>query len=139
MTSILPGWDRVSQPARLSIEVVDDLVRSRPLGGRDHEVDLTATEPVKRMIRRAACLDAHRSQLIPPGDSRSLILERADRLPGLDPWIADENRVLPGEASLQESRAHHPASVRAGRAAGDGRSTAPAPITSVSAVSDADR
>lgn len=79
----------------LSIEVFDDLVGLGPLSMRDDEVDVAAAEPVKRMVRNAAGINTHGSELVTPSHRRVLFLERADGLPSSEPRIGNRySRLL---------------------------------------------
>jgi hypothetical protein len=60
---------------------------------------------VKGMIRHTSCVHAQRPQLVAPGDGRKLILERRDRLPSIEPRVADRYRRFFASAS-QEERTH---------------------------------
>lgn len=66
------------------------------------------------MIRYAARIDPHRSQLLPPGYRGRLILKRAHRLPALYARVADQHRLLLGDATLQKAQDRHLTSVRLG-------------------------
>ena len=99
----------------LVVEVLDDLAGPRPLVRRDNEVDVASAEPVERVIGDAAGVEAHMTELIPPGEGSVLLLERAHRLPALEARIADGNRLFPGTPS--EARDMHTPSVRIRRSA----------------------
>jgi hypothetical protein len=91
-----------------SIDVVDDLVCARPLLRWDHEINLTATDSIEFVISHARGFDAHAPELVTPRHGRLLVLERADGLPPVQPWVADRNRRLAGSGSSQETRQRQP-------------------------------
>ncbi len=101
-----------------SLQVVDDLARSRPLLGWNHEVDVATAEAVRGMVRHTARLNTHRTQLIAPCHGRPLVLERADRLPPLEARVPDRHRFLLGDATLEEARNRHASSLRGDRVDG---------------------
>src|ERR1700694_3873832 len=72
-----------------SVEVLDDLVGSRPLLGRNDEIDISSPEAIRGPIGDAARVDTHLSELVAPCQRGLLILERADRLPALQARVVD--------------------------------------------------
>jgi predicted transcriptional regulator of viral defense system len=60
-------------------EVLDDLVRPRPLLRRYDQVDVAAAEAVERMIGGAARVDPNVPEPISPGQRRRAVLELATR------------------------------------------------------------
>jgi len=52
------------------VEVLDDLVRARPLLGRHHEIHVAASEAVERVIGGALSVQPEASQLIAPRERR---------------------------------------------------------------------
>src|SRR5690349_1364111 len=86
-------------PSPASVEVLDDLVRARPLLRRDDEVDIAAAEPVERVIGGASCLDAHPAQLVAPRQRGRLLLEGADGLPVLKAGVCYRHRRVPRGAA----------------------------------------
>jgi hypothetical protein len=88
-----------------SLEVLEDLVRARPLARLDNEVDVAVSVPIQGMISDTRRVDAERPQLVPPGHRGDLIFEGADGLPSVKPRIADGNRrILRGPAQAANGR-----------------------------------
>ena len=77
------------------VQVLDDLVRRRPLVGRDDEEDVAAAEAVEGVIRDAGRVQAGAPQVVTPGDRGLLILERGHGLPVGQARVADRDRRLP--------------------------------------------
>src|SRR5579863_3434037 len=77
-----------------SVEVLDDLVRARPLTGRNGEPDLAVTVGVERMVGDAGRLDSEVSKLVSPGHGGVAVAELGDRLPVLEARVRDRHRVL---------------------------------------------
>jgi hypothetical protein len=75
-------------------EVLEDLVRTRPIPGWDDEIDVTATEPVQGPVSDAAGRNVQFAEAIAPCQRRGLLLERADRLPSPKTGIAYRYRGL---------------------------------------------
>src|SRR2546430_2963455 len=88
-------------------QVLDDLVRARPLVRRNDEVDIATAAAIQRMIGDARRVYAELQQLIAPRHRGGLILERADRLPSVKPRIADGHRRIFGDPT-EEAKATHP-------------------------------
>jgi hypothetical protein len=95
----------------LSIDVLDDFVRARPLVGWNHEVDVPASEAIERIVGRAYRLDTEFPQLISPRQRGLSIIEDADRLPAVEPRIADRDVLFLGMATLQKTEERRSSSV----------------------------
>jgi hypothetical protein len=93
---------------RLSIEVLENLVRTGPLVGRDDKLDGAAPTPIQWMIGNACRVDPERSQLVAPRHCGALIGEGADGLPPLKARIVDRHQRVFGRTakSLWESHRH---------------------------------
>src|ERR1700683_5157123 len=106
----------------MSVEVLENLVRARPLAGGDDEVDVATSAPIERMVGDAPGIDAERSQLVAPGHGGALILERADGLPAVEARVADRHWRFLGQTPERAwethpsegtpTRARSPANVR---------------------------
>ena len=64
------------------------------------------------MIRDAARVDAHVSQMVAPRDGGLLLLKGAHRLPAFKARVADGDRLLSGDPTLEKARPGHPSSLR---------------------------
>src|ERR1700759_4611869 len=53
---------------------------------------------VERVVSATRGVDAQPPQLVPPRDRRLAVLERADRLPAVEPGVADGHGLLLGDA-----------------------------------------
>src|ERR1019366_10188658 len=121
---------------RASVEVLDDLVRARPLRGRDDKVDVATAEPVERVIGCAFRVEAHAAELVAPRQRRRLLLEGGDGLPVRHSRGPDQHHRLPRGAALWKPRDRHTWSLRLAAtaprysAAPSPQTPAPTPITS---------
>jgi len=97
---------------RGSVEVFNDLIGPRPLLRRNHEVDIPPPDTIERVIRHAASVDTHASQLVAPRQRRLLVLKHAHGLPALEARVSDRHRWFVGDPTLQETRQRHPSSLR---------------------------
>ena len=70
-----------------SVEVLDDLVRPRPLLGWDDEIDVTTSESIQRVIGGATGIDMQLPKPVAPRHSGCLLLERAHCLPAIQARI----------------------------------------------------
>jgi hypothetical protein len=88
-------------------QVLENLVRTRPLASRDDDVDVAVSATIQSMIGDARRVYPERSQLIAPGDGGTLIFKRADGLPPVKPGIANRHRRVFGRTA-QETKTTHP-------------------------------
>lgn len=95
-------------PIPSTSQILDDLVRLRPLVRRYDEVDVAPAEAIRWLVGDAARVKPHVSQLIAPGRSGLLIFESTDRLPVLEARIANRHRVLLGRALQKPGQRHAP-------------------------------
>ena len=91
---------------RLSIEVLENLVRRGALVGRDDKIDVAAPTPIQWMIGNACRVDPERSQLVAPRHRSALIVEGADGLPPLKPRIVDRHRRVFGRTTKSSREPH---------------------------------
>lgn len=87
-------------------KVLEDLVRTRPLRGRNDNVDIAMSAAIKRMISDTRRVHTERSQLVAPGHGCALILKRANRLPPVKPRIPNRHRRFFG-GTTQEAKTTH--------------------------------
>src|SRR5664280_619643 len=88
-------------------QVLENLVRTRPLARRDDDVDVAVSATIQSMIGDARRVYPERSQLIAPGDGGTLIFKRADGLPPVKPRIANRHRRVFGRTT-EEAKTTHP-------------------------------
>ena len=95
-----------------SFQVFDDLVSPRPLLRGDDQIDVSPAELIQGPICHEAGVDTHRSELIAPRQRGLGLLERAHRLPAIEPWVADGHRRFLANTALEETRDPHATSLR---------------------------
>jgi len=93
---------------RASVEILDDLVRARPLLLRDHQIDVAAAESVERVIGAASRVEAHASELVAPRERCCLVLKHADCLPVLEPGVTDQHARFTRAVVLSKPPNAHP-------------------------------
>jgi hypothetical protein len=87
-----------------------------PLVRRHNKIDVASSCAIKRMVGHASSIDTHLTELITPRYGRSLILERAHRLPAVEAGVIDRYRLL--AVTQLQARQSHTLSLRASASAG---------------------
>jgi hypothetical protein len=84
----------------------------RPLLGRNDEIDVPATETIRRLVGDAIRVNVQLAEPIPPCDGGCPILERAHGLEAVEPRIAHGYVRIFRTGGLAEPRPGHLRSVR---------------------------
>ena len=95
------------------VEVLEDLGGVRPLLGRNDEIDVASAEAIERVVCHARGVDAELAEPVAPRQGSRLVLECADRLPAVQPRIADGDRRIFHPRGPAEAGPRHPKSVGA--------------------------
>jgi hypothetical protein len=93
-------------PRQRSVEVLENLVRARPLAGSNDEVDVATPMPIQQVISDTLRVDPDCAQLVEPRHRCAVILEGADRLPTIKARVVDRDRRLLGQTAEQAKSMH---------------------------------